>query len=131
MKTQTQSLAEQLATQIADIERKIADLQRERQVHQRILARTLAHDAAQTQVSRRNSVTRILAEKVILDLLNSAPDKIFSSNKISEAVRLFDPSIKPVTLRSYLHRLKARGEIRPSVSRRGYWSSVTKTPNSS
>jgi chorismate mutase len=127
MKSPSSSLSEQISLQIAEIDRQILELQRERQIHQRMMARALANDAAQTQVSRRNSVNRILVEKAILDLLRQAPERTFSSSKISQAARGIIPSIKPATLRSYLHRLKSRGLIRPSHSHRGHWGLALET----
>ncbi len=53
----------------------IAELNQERRNYERLLVNARRQDAATREVTRKNSVGRILAEKAILDVLEKSPAK--------------------------------------------------------
>lgn len=121
MKTPQTLLADQIIAQIAEIDRQINNLNQERQNYERLLVRARRQDAANREVTRKNSVGRILAEKAVLDTLAKSSGKGISSDRLFDEVRAIDPFINPTTFRSHLHRLKTRGLIQNSKNRRGVW----------
>jgi hypothetical protein len=109
----------QVLEQLAEIDRKISDLQAERTVLLRLLAKARQHSSQLHDVTRRNSLNRVLIENMILETLKSSP-KALRTYKLFDAARILDHKLNHNTFRSYLHRLKARGLIEPSL-KRGFW----------
>jgi hypothetical protein len=113
-----------LLTQLAGIERQIADLERQRFTLQRLVIRVRQQGLSTQDVTRKNSFDRIMAENAIVTVLSSAPGGsrpgYVSMDEIHREVRLAVPTIKPTTFRSYLHRMKERGLIEQSDPR-GHW----------
>jgi DNA-binding response OmpR family regulator len=121
MKSPTPLIIDHIADQIANVNRQIVELTQERLVLEKLLLRARKKDVSLPDVTRKNSLSRILAEKTIIECITKAGGKAISSGTIFDAVRAIDYSVKSVTFRSYLHRLKARGLISPHQSRTGYW----------
>jgi DNA-binding transcriptional ArsR family regulator len=107
-----------LLAQLAQIERQIADLEGEKIALQRLIARFRRENIALQDVTRKNSFTRILVEKRILERLEKSEGHTTTQDLFREA-RAADYDLKGNTFRSYLHRLKERGLIDSAA--KGYW----------
>jgi DNA-binding transcriptional ArsR family regulator len=119
------TLEQQLVAELADIERKIGELEQERSAVQRMLLRARQENLLNRDVTRKNSFNRILVENKILETLEKSNKFVRTSELYSEAQRVVY-SLKDQTFRSYLHRLKERGLIEASLNR-GFWKR-TKRP---
>jgi DNA-binding transcriptional ArsR family regulator len=116
---QNTTLEQKLVAELADIERKIGDLQQERAAVQRMLLRARQENLLNKDVTRKNSFNRILVEEKILEILREK-NRFVRTSEIFKACQTVIYSLKDQTFRSYLHRLKERGLIEPSIGR-GFW----------
>jgi hypothetical protein len=114
-----------LLTELADVERRIADLERERAALQRLITKVRQQNLTAQDVTRRNSFDRILAESKILELLGKTEKYVRVAELYREA-RLVNYNLKDTTFRSYMHRLREKGLIEPSSTTRGFWRLVRK-----
>jgi predicted HTH transcriptional regulator len=107
---------------------KIADLESERHALQRVLERAKSEQFIVPGTNRRKNFGKIEVEQEILQTLRRQQGPV-SSGDLLAAARSVKYSLKPVTFRTYLHRLKARGLISNADEKgRGYWSIVSKPP---
>jgi predicted HTH transcriptional regulator len=121
-------LSERITVEIRAINKKIADLEAERHALQRVLDRTKTEEFISDGSSRRRNFGKLEVEQEIIYALRrrSAP---VSSSDLLAAARSVKYTLKAVTFRTYLHRLKAKGLITNSEEKgRGYWSLVSKRP---
>lgn len=115
-----------ILSQLEEIEHKMAELRDEKAALQRLLTKARQRDFAIKDVTRKNSLGRIVVENKILEILRDARGAI-SARELYDAAVSVSFDLKDNTFRSYLHRLKARGLIAPSASQRGYWQAVSQT----
>lgn len=115
------TLEDQLLKEISQIEIRIAELNREKTTLERLLSKARRENAALRDVTRRNSVDRILIENAILESLRAIPEGR-PVTSVFDDVKAGHPALKPATFRSYLHRLAQRGEIQKVPGRRGSWA---------
>lgn len=108
-----------LLKEIEDIERRINDLQGEQRALERQLAKARAERAGVKLVERRNSAARVLAENSVLLALRQS-QKPMKVNELYKYARRTNYDLKEATFRSYLHRMKKRGEL-TSSGRSGWW----------
>ncbi|NGM24300.1 hypothetical protein G3576_30200 [Roseomonas stagni] len=113
------SLEEEIAARIAEVERRIYELTQERETLGRLLLKARQSRPGVRDVTRRNSVSRILIEQQIVALLKNR-QKPASVAQLFKAARSADPNLKEGTFRSYLHRLFEKGLVQ-KAGRRGYW----------
>lgn len=111
------SLEERLTSQISEISHRIGLLQQERAALERLLVQERRRGLAHSDLARRNSVDRLLAEGEILRVIQEAPVPEVPADYILPRIEI--PRLKEATFRSHLHRLKKRGLI--ASSRRGFW----------
>lgn len=116
----TSPIERQLLDQIDDIGRRITELEAEQAALRRLLAKVRFKGAVVKGVTRRNSFRRIAIENRIIEILGES-GRYVSGSEVFRQIKMNNRSIKPSTFRSYLHRLKEKGLIESSVSRRGYW----------
>lgn len=110
-----QNLLEQrLLKELADIKRRQADLLQEQNSVERMLLRVRREGVAAKVVARRDSVPRLLIEREMLDALSASKEKTLSTRSLIRHAQTVDRNVKDATVRSYLHRLKARGLILPA-----------------
>jgi hypothetical protein len=122
----TASLLEsRLLEEIAEIERKQRELSEEKFTLERMLlkARQQNELAKRTDVTRKNSLNRLLIEGSILQSLG-AKRKPVSTHDLYNDARLVIGTLRPNTFRSILHRMKARQLV--SNTGRGRWVSGIK-----
>lgn len=107
----TPDLEAKIRSEIAEIERRIAELVAERDSLRRVLTRVHNEKLGGQRDARRNSYDRLLIENSILETLRAAKAKPVSTRELLKEARLSSPHLKGVTFRSYLHRLKTRGLV--------------------
>jgi uncharacterized protein YerC len=109
---------------LARIEREISALQRERLSVQRLVLRARRENVENVGVTRKNSLDRILIERAILEAISSSQRPV-SLAQIDRVARAIKHDLKPVTLRSYLSRMKERALVSPAS--RGFWTLPQRT----
>jgi len=119
------NLEKQLLNEISAIDARIAELGQERAALERLLTKARRQNVELRDVTRRNSVGRILIEKKIIETLQGSRNGLHASLLFNDT-KVDYPALKPVTFRSYLHRLKEREEIKPVPGRRGVWEIAKK-----
>ena len=113
----------QLLLEIGEIERHIKDLGSEKRALQRLLMKAQRDQILKRQVTRKNSVDRVLIETKVLDVLRVENSAVVAS-KLFRAAQAVDVNLKKNTFRSHLHRLKERGIIMNPSGTRGLWKLV-------
>ena len=103
-------LADRLTAEIRAINKKIADLEAERHALQRVLERTKSEQFIVAGTNRRKNFGKIEVEQEILQTLRRRETPVSSADLLA-AARSVKYSLKAVTFRTYLHRLKAKGLI--------------------
>ena len=126
MATERGNLVAKLEAEIRAIDLRIADLAAEKHALTRVLERTKSEIFPAVGPTRKNSFTKILIEQEILQTLRHRQVPVSSADLLA-AARSVRYTLKPVTFRTHLHRLKAKGLIVNSdVKGRGHWSIVPK-----
>ena len=118
------ALEGRLLAELEEIERRIADLEGERSALRRMIMRIRQQNLSAREVTRKNSLDRVLVEKKILETLGNSEGYV-RARQLLLAARSVDYSLKDVTFRSYIYRLKEKGLIE-SGTIRGYWRLVKK-----
>ena len=113
-------IEQSILRQIANINQQIRDLQGEQRTLERLLLRVRRGDETQREVTRKNSVTKILIENTILAALRSA-SKPMGARDLYAAVRNVAPDLKNSTFRSHLKRMKDRGDIQRLLGHGSSW----------
>ena len=125
-RTPARSLPERLKAEIRGIDLKIANLEAERHALIRVLERTQTELFSAAEGSRSRNFGKIVVEQEILQTLRRWETPVSSADLLA-AARSVRYNLKPVTFRTHLHRLKAKGLITKSEAKgRGYWSIVPK-----
>ncbi|MBR0897602.1 hypothetical protein JQ616_21835 [Bradyrhizobium tropiciagri] len=108
----TSELEAQLLRELKSLDRRIHELQSERATVERLIisARRSNPALAKLDVTRKNSIKRVLIESVVLENLKSAPEGRKTYELLAE-MKLVDPKLKSNTFRSTLHRMKEKGVI--------------------
>lgn len=119
--SQAPALEEQLLADMASIDQRISELAQERRAIERMLLRVRQSKVKKDDVSRKNSINRIVAEKIITDKMAALGNKPISSSEITMILSAYNPGIKHATVRSYLHRMKLRGTIKNPGGKSGLW----------
>src|SRR6266436_4510964 len=109
MKTdENQLLEHQIVAQLTELERQIGDLSGQREQLQKLLINVRRKNLSRHDVTRKNSIDRIIIENRILEVVRIASASVSVKRLYSEA-RSVNPKLKSTTFRSYLHRLKEKG----------------------
>ncbi|MCK0197392.1 hypothetical protein MWN34_10755 [Ancylobacter sp. 6x-1] len=116
-----------LQREIEQIDVRIRELTQEKSALQRQLLKARQEASGLSEVSRRNSVMRIMIENRVLDALRSA-NKPLSSYELFQNARYANFELKENTFRTYLHRLKQRGLI-ASAGQPGRWRAIAPQPS--
>lgn len=111
-----------LQREIEQIDVRIRELAQEKSALQRQLLKARQEASGLSEVSRKNSIMRIMIENRILDALRSSA-KPLSSHELFQNARYANFELKENTFRTYLHRLKQRGLI-ANAGRAGRWRAV-------
>lgn len=109
-----------LLAEMEKLNEKMAALQAEKAALERILIKLRRENAAQREITRINSIDRLLVEKQVLDFLKQK-DGPAATAKLYTYVRITIPELKENTFRSQLHRMKNRGVIVSVKDKRGVW----------
>ncbi len=115
-----------LLQEIDEIEIRIKEFQNQKQALKALLVKSQRDDIIVRQITRKNSADRILMETRILNTLRASKHPVHNSTLYKAALSV-DTHLKKNTFRSYLHRLKKRGDIKNPNNRSGQWVIV---PNS-
>lgn len=113
------TLEQQLLAEIAAKDREIAFLTSERAALERVLFSARKRALGNEEVTRSNSVGRVMAENAILKKLDDNGKGMVDVQVLEAAARGAVPGLGQSTFRSHLHRLKERGLI--EAPRRGKW----------
>jgi len=105
-------LEKQILLEIAERERKIRELQAEKNTFERMLLKARQQNALikRVDVSRKNSVSRILIENSILESLKET-SRVRKTRALYQDACLIVGTLKEGTFRTILHRMKNRGLI--------------------
>jgi hypothetical protein len=108
-------LEARLHEEIAEVERKIRLLELERETLRRMLlkARQQNELIKRTDVTRKNSVNRVLVESSVLQSLTEA-SRPKRTGKLYDDARLIVGNLRENTFRTILHRMKKRNLIVPA-----------------
>lgn len=119
-----------LLAELSNINKQIADLTEERRVIERLLVRTRRDELAINDVTRKNSVGRLLVEQAVLGRLKKSLKPV-KSRELFNAAKSADYELKESTFRSHLFRMKKRGLIAAEKGRFGEWTlpESPSTPN--
>lgn len=107
----TPNLEQKLLKEIAEIKRRMVDLQAEQRSLERILVRIRGESLEAADVTRKNSINRLIVENAVVELMRERGNRTTSMNTLWNAARSALPGLKQSTFRSYLSRLKAKGAI--------------------
>lgn len=113
-----------LSSELEDIEAQIRELEDERRALSRQLAKARAEREGLKFTTRKNSANRVLAENAVLHALRGTT-KPLSTQDLYRQARLTNYDLKETTFRSYLHRMKKRGDIQ-TAGHVGRWE-IAKT----
>jgi len=105
-------LETELMEELGRIERKIADLQKEKLTVERMVNRLRREKVIQSDATRSNSFRRVIVENKILEILSDG--NIYSTKSVYGAIKFEYLGLKSTTFRSYLHRMRLRGLIEPN-----------------
>lgn len=122
----SRQLERKILVEIDDIDRRFEALRQERTALQRLLVSVRAKTVGMPDVTRKNSVNRIVIEEKILSVLRNS-ERSEPTKKLFREVLNTHPSVKAATFRSYLHRLQSRGLIEPALAR-GFWQMSADDP---
>lgn len=105
-------LEDTLLLEIADKAKQIDNLLQEKSALERMLLRSREQNEIikRTDVTRKNSVARILVEGSIIQSMQHSKNPI-PAKTLYKAARFVVPALRENTFRSYLHRMKARGLV--------------------
>lgn len=108
-----------IINELEEIESRIESLTSERYALQRQLAKARAQRTGIQNVTRKNSVNRVLAENAVIAALRDS-GKSLATRELYRAALSTNFDLKPTTFRTYLHRMKGRGLI-GTASHVGSW----------
>jgi hypothetical protein len=113
-------LERQILEQLDATARQLRELETEQESLRRLLFRIRNKAIKARDVTRKNSVTRVLIEERILETLRRSGQGV-ATKALGREVSYFFPKLKSATFRSYLHRLSARGLIEPAIGKTAAW----------
>lgn len=122
------TLERQLTAEIAAKDRAIGLLEQEREALRRVLYAARKRELGAQEVTRSNSLSRVMAEGAILDRLRQSRPAPVSVTQLQIVAGGAVYGLSESTFRSHLHRLKARGLI--ESPRRGWWRIKPEQPSS-
>lgn len=115
-----------LQQEIEQIDSRIRDLVKEKEALQRQLMKARRESTIYSDVNRKNSVTRVMIERRILDALKAAKKPLTSSALYKESLYV-NFQMKEASFRTILHRMKQKGLILPGGIR-GTWKLPEASP---
>jgi hypothetical protein len=106
------SLEAQLLRELKSIERRLAELRSEKDTIERLIISVRRSDpvVSKLDVTRKNSMKRVLVESVVLESLKKSKNGRKTYELLAE-MKMIDPELNSSTFRSTLHRMKERGVI--------------------
>lgn len=104
---------------LAEVNSKIAKLTAEKQTLERLIIRERENRVRRFDVTRKNSLDRILVEDKICEIITKRDTHVYGKYIFNEVASIL-PGMKGSTFRSHLHRLKDKGIIKMS-NKRGFW----------
>jgi hypothetical protein len=115
-RTMSRALIAEVESQIGDLNRRIDDLEGQKEVLERMLRRLRNEDEIirRSNVTRKNSVDRILVENAVLRILETAKrqkNPPVPTKSLRKFAQDSVPRLHPDNFRSILHRMKERGVI--------------------
>lgn len=115
---------QRLQLEIERINQKVKDLVDERLALERQLILARQESSGLSDVSRKNSVNRVMIERRLISALRSK--EIMTNKELLAQAQLVAFDLNPNTFRTQLHRLKAKGLIE-TASTPGNWRLVKKS----
>jgi hypothetical protein len=109
---QSNVLEAQLLQELKSIEERISELMAEKATVQRLIVSVRRKNPAlaKIDVTRKNSIKRVLTESVVLESIKNSTKPRKTHELYSEMLKV-DSDLKESTFRSTLHRMKRRGVI--------------------
>ncbi|MHC2578259.1 hypothetical protein ACVI1J_009652 [Bradyrhizobium diazoefficiens] len=106
-------LEQRLLAELKEIETNIAQLLQEKATLERLLLTVRRRNplTMRTDVTRKNSVRRVLVESVVLENLRNSKNGSRKTHELLREMQIVDPQMNPSTFRSTLHRMKSRGVV--------------------
>jgi hypothetical protein len=109
-----------LQRELEDIERRIKELNIEKEALSRQLSKARAEREGLQFSTRKNSMNRVLAENSVMKSLREKKDAV-STAALYRNARLTHYDLKENTFRTYLNRMKEKGLIKASRRFRAHW----------
>jgi hypothetical protein len=122
------ALEAQLLAQLTGVKQELAKLERQRETLEALLLKA-RQELNLRDVTRKNSLDRVLVENTILEALRRGR-KPLPTKMLYYTARSINPQLRNTTFRSYLHRLKTKGLIFNSAGH-GFWTAIEPEPASS
>lgn len=113
---------QRLTKEIESVEARIKELEEEKKILGRQLAKARAERTGLRHATRKNSMNRLLAEHSIIETLKTAKKPV-STHDLHLNAKSTNFDLKPSTFRSYLHRMKKAGIIK-TIGHVGHWGLV-------
>ncbi|PQA87983.1 hypothetical protein [Hyphococcus luteus] len=121
MKEKPENQVEQrLLSELEEIRKQISALEAEHASIERLLVKLRRENVAKREVTRTNSIDRLLVETQVVEFLKESGRPVPTS-KLYNYARVTVRELKENTFRSQLHRMKKRGLIYSPKGRRGEW----------
>ena len=108
-----------MVAEVGKIEERIKVLTIEKQALQRQIAKLRGERTGLQEVTRKNSLLRVLAENSVVEYLRVS-DKPATTRRLYDNARSTNYDLKETTFRNYLHRMKVRGMIK-NAGHVGVW----------
>ena len=114
-----------LMNELAELDARIVRLKQQRETVVGMLAKARARRSVGDTVDRKNSVSRLLVETLVLEALGASEGAMRSAELLMHVQRAM-PGLKNTTFRSHIHRMRLQGLIKNHNNQRGRWIACTK-----
>lgn len=108
-----------LRREIEEVEQRIRQLTEEKYALQRQLQKALREAIGLSDVNRKNSISRIMIEKKVLEALSTSK-KPLETSALYRIARVVSFELKENTFRNHMFRMKNKGLVEPA-GRNGIW----------
>lgn len=107
-----------ITKQIEEVDLQLRELEAEKRALQRLLLKTRQNNIQNRQVTRKNSINRILVENTILETIRRSESAV-NNNQLYNATLIVLNNLNKSTFRTYIKRMKDAGLI---VSKGRSWT---------
>jgi hypothetical protein len=113
------SIYDQILKQIKIADLKIKEIKEEKLALERLLLKLRRGDSLIKDVSRRDSINRIILEDIVLDIIKNSNKPVKSKTLYDELIKKF-PELNKSTFRSHIRRMSLKFLIKKSIGNKGW-----------